>query len=74
VEPGFYSLPPRLLSLKEAARYLSCSPKYLYERTTKKGKEALPFAVLRRGGRVYFDRLQLDAWIDSLVKEETNAT
>jgi hypothetical protein len=70
MEPRLYSLPPRLLSLKEAARYLSCSPKYLYERTTAKGKEKLPFAVIRRGGRCFFDRLQLDAYVDALVKTE----
>jgi hypothetical protein len=67
VEARFYSLPPRLLSLREAAHYLCCSPKYLYERTTGK-KEQLPFKVIRRGGRCYFDRHQLDAYVDSLVK------
>ena len=70
MEARFYSLPPRLLSLREAARYLSCSPKYLYERTGPGGKERLPFAVIRRGGRVYFDRVQLDAYVDALVKAE----
>lgn len=61
---------PRLLSLSNAALYLDCSPKYLYHRTTSKGKERLPFAVIRRGGRCYFDRLQLDAYVDKLVREQ----
>ena len=63
----FNQVTPRLLSLKEAAAYIACSPKYLYCRTNG-DKGGLPFKVIRRGGRVYFDRLQLDAWVDEEVR------
>ena len=62
-------LQPRLLSLQEAARYLGHSPKWLYSRTGARGKERLPFRVLKVGKRCFFDRVALDAWIDSLGVE-----
>jgi predicted DNA-binding transcriptional regulator AlpA len=61
----------RLLSLREAARYISHSPKWLYTRTGKRGKEGLPFRAIKIGSRVYFDRRALDAWIDELTAMET---
>jgi hypothetical protein len=64
VEPRFYNFPPRLLSLRAAAYYLSCSAKYLYERSTG-GKGGLPFKVIRRGKRCFFDRADLDAYVEA---------
>jgi predicted DNA-binding transcriptional regulator AlpA len=62
-------IPPRLLSLPQAASYIGHSPKWFYERTTTKGKERLPFKPKRVGKRIFFDRKQIDVWIDELGED-----
>lgn len=59
---------PRLLTLTQASEYIGHkSPKWLYSRTGAGAKDTLPFKPIKVGGRVYFDKRQIDSWIDSLV-------
>lgn len=50
----------RLLSCKEAARYLGISESALRKRIFLRQIKGL----VRLGGRIYFDRKKLDWWID----------
>ena len=55
----------RLLTLKEAARYISHSEGTL-RNLISAGK--LPFPFAKAGRKVLIDRRDLDNWIDSLPK------
>ncbi len=61
-----YRLFCRFMSVKEAAEYLSISPRTLYNRIAPKAKNPFPVRPKRIGKLVRFDRTQLDDWIDSL--------
>ena len=58
---------PRLIPLQQAAQYIGHSAKWLYSRTGARGKEQLPFRAIKVGQRVFFDKRQLDRWIDQLI-------
>ena len=58
---------PRLLTLQQAATYIGHSSKWLYSRTGARGKDGLPFKPVKVGKRVFFDKKQIDQWIDGLV-------
>lgn len=57
----------RLLSVEEAARYLSVSPRTLYNGTAPRSKNPLPIKVRRIGKLVRFDIRDLEAYVDSLA-------
>jgi excisionase family DNA binding protein len=56
----------RLLSVKEAAEYLSISPRTIYNAVARKTKKPFPVKPKRHGKRVLFDVKDLDKWVDSL--------
>ena len=53
----------RLLSVEEAAGYLSISPRRIYNETSK---GTFPVKPKRWGKRVLFDIKDLDAYVDAL--------
>lgn len=57
---------PRMLSVSEAASYLGIAEKTLRNRMGKKIENPFPIKPKRIGGRVLFDRKDLDVYIDSL--------
>jgi len=59
---------PRLLSVEEAAAYLSISPKTIRNGLGPRAKEAFPVKPKRAAGkRVLFDIRDLDNYVDSLA-------
>ena len=56
----------RLLSVEEAAGYLSISPRTIYNEISKK---TFPVKPKRWGKRVLFDVRDLDTYIDSMPHE-----
>lgn len=56
----------RLLSVQEAARYLSLSPRTLYNAVAPKSKLPFPVKPKRIGKLVRFDIRDLDRYVDSL--------
>ncbi len=56
----------RLLSIQEAARYLSLSPRTLYNMVAPKAKTPFPVRPKRIGKLVRFDIRDLDRYVDSL--------
>ena len=62
------------LTLKEACAYIPCSSSYLYKLTSTK---MIPHA--KRGGKLYFEKIELDKWLLSnkirtvdAISEDTN--
>ena len=55
----------RLMSLEELASYLGLSAGTLYNRTSRRAKDPLPIKVLRPCGRLKFDRVEVDSWIEA---------
>ena len=62
----------RLLTVEEAARYLSFRPGSLYNRICPGTKDRFPVEPVRIGRAIRFDRLDLDAWINSLKVNHLN--
>jgi predicted DNA-binding transcriptional regulator AlpA len=56
----------RLLSIKDAAVYLSISPRTIYNGIAPKSKAPFPIKPKRWGKRVLFDVRDLDKFADSL--------
>ena len=56
-------LQKRLLSVEEAAAYLSISPRTIYNETSR---GTFPIKPKRWGKRVLFDLKDLDAYVDAL--------
>lgn len=56
----------RLFDIKEAALYLGLSPKTLYNGVHKKSTKPFPVRAKRVGGKVLFDILDLEKYVDSL--------
>ena len=56
----------RLLSVGEAAFYLSISPRTLYSAVAPKSKKPFPVKPKRMGKLVRFDIRDLDRYVDSL--------
>lgn len=56
----------RLLSVKEAAAYLSLSPRTIYNGVGKNAKVPFPIKPRHYGKRVLFDIKDLDLFADSL--------
>lgn len=54
----------RLLTVEEAARYLSFSPRTIYNRIAKGSKDPFPVKPIRMGKSVRFDRKDLDDYVD----------
>jgi excisionase family DNA binding protein len=54
---------PRLLTVEEAGRYLSISPRTIYNQVSGK---RFPIKPLRVGRSLRFDRYDLDKYIESL--------
>ena len=62
----------RLLSIQDAALYLSLSPRTIYNGVAPKSKNPFPVKPKRYGKKVLFDVRDLDAFCDSLgVKDGT---
>ncbi len=57
------TLEPRYLTLKEAAQYLGMTPKAVRHMVFRR---QIPCA--KRGRRLHFDRLDLDAWMHGLKR------
>ena len=60
----------RLLSVEEAARYLSVAPKTIRNQLCRNAKKRFPVKPKRWGKRVLFDIKDLDAFADSLPTVE----
>ena len=60
------TIKPRLVSLKDAARYLGLAPKTLRNRTGPKAVNPLPLQPRKIGGKVLFLLVELDLLVDSL--------
>lgn len=64
----------RLLSVAQAAHYLSLSPRTLYNGVAPKSKVPFPVKPKRIGKLVRFDIRDLDRYVDSLsLDSESNA-
>ena len=61
----------RLLSVGEAAFYLSISPRTLYSAVAPKSKKPFPVKPKRMGKLVRFDIRDLDRYVDSLDSGST---
>lgn len=59
----------RLLSIREAADYLSLSPRTLYNGVAPKSKVPFPVKPKRIGKLVRFDIRDLDRFVDALGSE-----
>ncbi len=57
---------PRLLSISQAAWYLSISPKTIRNSLCRSAKEPFPVKPKRHGKRILFDIQDLDSYIDSM--------
>jgi excisionase family DNA binding protein len=60
---------PRYLDIRGAATYLSRSPRALY---TLVHERRIPF--IKQGGRVMFDRVALDRWMNASAIDGTLTT
>ncbi len=60
---------PRLLDIKQAAKYLSIAPKTIRNGIYRESPTPFPVRPKRLGKRVLFDRKDLDAYIDSMPTE-----
>ncbi len=56
----------RLLSVEEAAKFLSLSPRTLYNGSCRSSRAPFPVKPKRYGRRVLFDIRDLEAFADSL--------
>ena len=63
---GQVQMPKRFFSVKEAAFYLGISASSIYNRIHREARDPFPVPVKRIGGRVVFERRDLDAYGDSL--------
>lgn len=61
----------RLLSVADAAKYLSISPRTIYNGIAPKSKAPFPIKPKRIGKLVRFDIRDLDRYIDSLDSTST---
>jgi predicted DNA-binding transcriptional regulator AlpA len=61
----------RLLSVGEAAFYLSISPRTLYSAVAPKSKKPFPVKPKRMGKLVRFDIRDLDRYVDALDSGST---
>ena len=57
--------PKRWLSVEEAAEYLGLAPRTLYNQTGPRAKRPFPVKPRRLGRSVRFDRLEIDAYLES---------
>jgi predicted DNA-binding transcriptional regulator AlpA len=64
-------LDKRLLSVADAAKYLSISPRTLYNGIAPKSKVPFPVKPKRIGKLVRFDIRDLDRYVDSLDSAST---
>ncbi len=60
---------PRLLSVNQTAVYLGIASKTIRNRISSDSKKPFPVKPKRIGGRVLFDKHELDRYIDSLTTE-----
>jgi len=60
----------RLLTVEQAAEYVGMAAGTLYNQVAPKAKRKFPVKPIRLDGKVRFDVLDLDAYIDSLKKGE----
>lgn len=60
---------PRLLSVDQTAVYLGIASKTIRNRISSDAKKPFPVKPKRIGGRVLFDKKELDHYIDSLTTE-----
>ncbi len=57
---------PRMLSVDDTARYIGIASKTIRNRIGPKATIVFPVKPKRIGGRVLFDRRDLDVYLDSL--------
>jgi len=55
----------RLLTVSDLARYIGHSPGTIRNQICQ---GTLPFGYIKQGRKVLFDRLDVDAWIDNLIR------
>lgn len=60
---------PRLLSVSEAARYLGLSNRTLYNQACRSYPGTRVPGRLELNGRVKYDRMVIDGWLDELAAE-----
>ena len=63
------TIKPRLLSVEQAAKYLSIAPKTIRNGLGPKAERPFPVKPKRYGRKVLFDIRDLDRFIDSLSYE-----
>lgn len=68
-EIKFKEITPRLLNVDQTAVYLGIAAKTIRNRISLKAENPFPVKPKRIGGRVLFDRKDLDSFIDSLSVE-----
>jgi predicted DNA-binding transcriptional regulator AlpA len=56
----------RLLTVPEAANFLSISPQHIYNGISRNAKKPFPVKPKRIGGAVRFDIKDLEAFVESL--------
>ena len=56
----------RLLTVPEAAKYLSISPQHIYNGISRNALKPFPIKPKRIGGSVRFDIRDLEAYVDNL--------
>lgn len=66
---GRKEIAPRLLGIDQTAVYLGIAAKTIRNRIGVKAKNPFPIKPKRIGGRVLFDKKELDQYIDSLTTE-----
>jgi hypothetical protein len=66
MEPRVKARWPRLMSVEDAAEYLSIAPKTIRNGLSRDAVKPFPVKPKHYGKRVLFDKLDLDAYVDSL--------
>jgi len=59
---------PRLLSVKETAKYLGISTRTIYNQTSSKAKKKFPIKPIKISGLIKFDRKDIDEWIECVKR------
>lgn len=64
--PTLKEIRPRMFSVKDAAKYMGIAEKTLRNRLGPKAEHPFPVKPKHIGGKVLFDRKDVDTYLDSL--------
>jgi hypothetical protein len=64
--PSLKEIKPRMLSVRDTARYMGIAEKTLRNRLGPKAEHPFPVKPKHFGGKVLFDRNDVDTYLDSL--------